>query len=45
MNTFLLTAALLCGVPVGLVVLLVLGVRLYRATRQRGGDLNYSGGV
>ncbi len=47
MSTLLLAFALLCGVPVGVIIGLVLGSRLYRATRRRrdGGDVDYSGGV
>ena len=45
MNTLLLAAALLCGVPVGLIIGLVLGIRLCRVTRRRDDDLDYSGGV
>lgn len=45
MSTLLLAVALLCGVPVGLIIGLVLGAKMYRVTRKRDDDLDYSGGV
>ena len=45
MNTLLLAAALLCGVPIGLIIGLVLGAKMVRARRRRDDDLDYSGGV
>lgn len=44
MTVILFAAALLCGVPLGFILGLITGAKVYRETRRRD-DVDYSGGV
>ena len=45
MNTIVIAAALLCGVPLGFILGLITGARVYRGTGSKDDDLDYSGGL
>lgn len=44
MSALVIGGALLCGVPLGFIMGLITGARIYRETRRRD-DIDYSGGV
>jgi hypothetical protein len=46
MSALVIAAALLCGVPLGFILGLIAGARMYRGTERPGDDdLDYSGGL
>lgn len=45
MTALLAAMMLLCGLPIGFVIGLVAGARMYRGAIQRDDDIDYGGGV
>lgn len=44
MSALLIAGAMLCGVPLGFIMGLLAGAKIYRETRRRD-DIDYSGGL